>query len=122
MEATLDLHPEFHNEFHLAPDTESEGNCCCWKSKPAKKKEFVVKEDGTLVAVRKAQYKDRIEANQRLSELLKMKFDNDPIDNNKAFELLKKRINDPMQNGDPITSEKLAKIILAIHQIREEIS
>lgn len=54
--------------------------------------------------------------------LIRAKFDQDPISNDEAFERVKKRINDDLSNGDPLTSEKLAKIINAIHEIKNELT
>jgi hypothetical protein len=115
---TLDLHPE--NHLHFAQNTDSKGCCCFWKSK-SKPKEYYVNEK-LEIQPKKCNYRQRIIANQRLAELIMLNFDNDPIENDKAFERLKLKINDPMNNGDKITPDKLAKIITAIAELKAEFS
>ena len=110
--------PTYHQHFAFAENTDSVGCCCFFRSKP---KEFVVQPDYTLRPTSKARYKERIQANQRLADLIKGKFESDPIDNNEAFERLKKKVNCPFSNGDPLTSEKLAKIVLAIEELKKEL-
>lgn len=112
------LEPHYHQEFHFSPDQESVGCCCFWQSKP-KKKEFIVDPNNHLKPVHKANYAERIEANQKLAVLVRKKFDGDPIDNDRDFEILKLKINDSFDQADPITSEKLAKIVNAIYEIRK---
>lgn len=112
------LEPHYHQEFHFAPDQESSGCCCFWKSSP-KKKEFIVDANYNLKAVHKTNYSDRIEANQKLAKLVSKKFDADPLENNKDFECLKIKINESFDGDDPITSERLAKIVNAIYDIRK---
>lgn len=114
------LEPHYHQEFRFADNTDSSGWCCCWKSKTKEPKEYFVDPNGVLHGRNRNKYRDRILANQRLCELIKAKFEDDPIENDKAFERLKLKINDPMSNGDPITSEKLAKIVIAIHELKQE--
>ena len=117
----LDLHPELHNEFHFADDTESKGCCCFWKSRPVRKENIDVSQDHVLRYVSKTSHRQRIIANQRLAELVEFKFEKDPIENEKAFQMLKIRINEEFQNGDPITSDRLVQIITAIYEIRKEV-
>lgn len=109
---TLDLHPENHFEF--AENTDSQGCCCFWKS-ISKPKEYFVNEKNELTP-KKCNYRERIIANQRLSEIIKGEFKLDPISANDAFELIQMRVN--MSNGDPLTSDKLIKIINEIHAIK----
>ncbi len=115
---TLDLHT--HNEFHFAENTDSKGCCCFWSSK-THPKEFQVNDKMELAPCKKPTYEQRSKSNRRLAEIIMEKFDKLPIDNEKAFVLLKDKINEPMGAGDPITSEKLEKIIKAIHELRCEI-
>jgi len=119
VQPTLEIHP--HQEFHFAENTDSKGCCCFWKSK-SKPKEYIINEEGVFVPKNRATVRERILANQRLATILMRKFDSDPIENDKAFELLKERINDPMTNGDPITNEKLVKIVNAIYELKKEVN
>ena len=119
IQPTLDLH--YENHFAFADNAESKGCCWCWKS-ISKPKEFSINDDFELVPQRRCNYRERIIANQRLGQLIKSKFEDDPIENDEAFEILKKKINDPLKNGDPITSSKLAKIIIAINELKEELN
>lgn len=115
VQPTLEIHP--HQEFHFADNTDSSGCCCFWKSK-SKPKEYIVDERGNLHGRRRATVRERIIANQRLSTLIREKFEHDPIENDKAFEMLKERINDPMNNGSPITDEKLVKIVNELYILK----
>ena len=125
LQPTIDLHPELHNEFHFAENTEMESRCCgCfWRAKPKEPKEFTIDHQGRLKAHEKrCDHRARIIANQRLAKLIRAKFENDPIENNAAFERLKAMINDPIDNnGDPITTERLEKIVGAIYRLKCEI-
>jgi len=118
---TLDLHPE--NEFHFANNTDSRGCCCFWESK-SKPKEYYVNENGTLEPFKSSTeaVNARIRANKRLAKLVSSKFDNDPIDNNEAFERLRRRVNHDFDNGEKITEEKLIAIVNAMYQIKREAS
>ena len=120
IQPTLAAH--YHQEFHFADNTESTGCCCFWKSKGKAPSQFYIDEAGVLHSRKKTKYRERIVANQRLGELIKKKFDHDPIENDKAFEMLKDKINDSMENGEPITSEKLGRIVSAIYELKREIS
>ena len=115
----LEIHP--HQEFHFAENTDSAG-CCgffCSKSRP---KEYIIDDMDRLRGVNKATCLQRIIANQRLAKIVESKFENDPIENHAAFERVKAKINDPMNNGSPITDYKLMKVIEAIYSVREELS
>lgn len=116
IQPTIDLHPEQH--FKFAENTDSAGCCCFWKS-ISKPNEMYVNEN-LEITPKKCNYRERIIANQRLCELIKSRFENDPIENDKAFERLKELINDPMNNGEKITSSKLCKIIIAIDEIKKD--
>lgn len=105
-------------EFVFAENTDSCGVCCCWKSN-SKPKQFVVDENLRLKPKKKTNVRERIEANQRLCQLIKERFDNDPINSDRAFEFLKMKINEKMID-DPITSEMLEKVVLAIYDIKEK--
>lgn len=110
----------FHETFQFADNTDSKGCCCWWRSNTVPR-EYTVTDQYKLQGHNQSRpYRERILANQRLGWLIKSQFDNDPIANDEAFEKVKKRINDNLSNGDPITSEKLARIINAIHSIKEE--
>lgn len=118
---TLDLHPEIHNEFNFAPDTDSEGCCCCWRSRPAKKA-YMIDNQNRLRPVERLSMRARIEANRRLANILKKKFEDDPIDNDKAFEMLKFKINYDLDNHKKITDDVLTEIINAIYEVKKEIA
>ena len=117
--------PTLHNEFHFAEGTEVTSNCCfgCWRAKPKDPKEFTVDKHGRLKPHEKqCDHKARIIANQRLAKLIRSKFEDDPIENNEAFERLTKMINDPLTNGDAITTECLERIVGAIYRLKEDIA
>jgi len=115
---TIDLHPEYHPEFHFAPETESSGCCCFWKSKP--KKVYAVDANNLLVSKEKLKFRERVEALQKLSEIIKMKFNDDPIENDKAFERLKQKIGFDPDSGEKITDKRLSEIVQAIHELKKE--
>jgi len=115
------LAPTLHQEFNFAEDTESSGCCCFWKSRPAHREVFLVSEDHTLTPNANPSHRQRIIANQRLAEIVLDKFEDDPIENDRAFEMLKLRINDNLDNGDPITTKRLMAIISAIYEIKREL-
>lgn len=119
MSASLQFH--HHQEFRLAENADSEGCCCFWRSR-AKPKEYIINERGELVPVRKASKKQRTLANERLCDLLKKKFDDVDVDNERAFELLKARINDPMNNGHAIDDSKLRKLVNEIYILKNELA
>lgn len=113
---------QFHESFQFAENTDTK-KCCCWFQSRAAPREFVV--DDRFVLHGRTQpvpYRERILANKRLGNLIRSRFDQDPIENDEAFEMVKKKINDNLQNGDPLTSEKIAKIINAIHEVKKELN
>ena len=117
VQPTLELHP--HQEFHFADNTDSQGCCCFWKSK-SKPKEYVVDERNVLHPRSHASVRERIISNQRLANILVRKFEDDAVDNEEAFQELKRRINDPMNNGQPITDEKLVRIVNELYALKKE--
>lgn len=119
IQPTVELHP--HQEFHFAENTDSVGCCCFWKSKTVKPKEYKVKKNGDLKALRLSSKinQERIVANARLSSLVTSKFENDPIDSDYAFEQLRQKVNHDFYQ-EPITIEALQHIVNAIYEIREE--
>lgn len=121
MQPTLEIHP--HQEFHLAPNTDSGGCCFCWRSRTVRKKEFGVEEGGRIVELKRSfkQQEQRILANQRFAKLIKSKFESDPINENIAFDILQHRVNHDFKAGDKITEEKLVAIINVVYQIKKEI-
>jgi len=124
MGANLELHPEIHNEFHFAEGTEVQSSCCfaCWRSKPKAAREYTVdKQDRLKPQYKECNHQKRIIANQRFGRLIKSKFNDDPIENNEAFERLKMKINDNLDE-EPITSEKLERIVNAIYHLKRELS
>lgn len=121
MAVNLDLHPELHQEFHFAENTNSKGFCCCWSSETAKPV-YIFDSENNLKPTKKITFKERIVANQRLAEVLKRKFDTNPLDNNEAFEMLKDKINEKSFEDTPITDERLIKIVNALWQIKKEFS
>ena len=118
---SLDAHPELHNEFHFAENTNSRGFCCCWTSDTAKPA-YIFDSENNLKPTKKITFKERIVANQRLADILKRKFDNEALDNNEAFELLKEKINEKSFEENSITDERLIKIVNAIWEIKKELS
>lgn len=120
MQPTLEIHP--HQEFHFAPETDSSGCCCFWRSKSSKKQEYIVDKDNRLKPTTHANMHQRIQANQRLGQMIQKKFEEDPIENNRAFEMLKMRVNESFNENDPITDERLARIINEIHKMKSELN
>ena len=120
----LDLGPHYHQEFALAPNTNSLGICCCWKSRTPR--EFLINDRLELEGVQTANQRQRVLANQRLAILVRKKFDLNSINNveetNEAFETLKSRINDNFTSGDRITAERLAIIVNTIYSVKADIS
>lgn len=115
------IKPTYTQNITFDKESESVGCCCFFKSRPVKK-EYIVTDDNKIISVKKANFQERIEANNRLACLIKNQFEKDPIENEKAFEILKMRINNPMENGEPITSEKLRQIVNEIHNLKIEIN
>lgn len=124
IQPTLEFHP--HQEFHFAKDTDSKGCCCFWKSLSKKKtypEEYYVNKKGQLEPFKSTtdEVSKRIKANKRLAKIVEAKFTDDCIENNEAFERLRKRINYNFNGSDRITEEKLISIINAIYEIKKEI-
>jgi len=117
VQPTLEIHP--HQEFHFAENTDSQGCCCCWKSK-VKPKEYFVDDKDIFHSRKNISVRERILSNQRLANVLTRKFDHEAVDNEEAFQELKKRINDPMSNGQPITDEKLVRIVNELYAMKKE--
>lgn len=115
----MHFQPAYHQEFHFADNTDSKGLCCCWSSK-SKPREYLVDNKLRLTRAVSASRRERILANQRLAKIVKNKFENDPIKNDIAFDILKAKINDTLDHDEPITSERLARIVNAIYEVREE--
>lgn len=118
MQPTLEIHP--HQEFHFAPDTDSSGCCCFWRSK-SKPKEYIVDQRDRLKPTSHATIHQRVQANQRLGQMIQEKFNDDPIENNRAFEMLKMRVNESFDDNDPITDDRLTKIINEIYKMKSEL-
>lgn len=118
VQPTLEIHP--HQEFHFADNTDSQGCCCFWKSK-SKAKEYLVDDNDVFHGRRRTTVRERIISNQRLANILMRKFEDDAIDNEEAFQELKKRINDPMNNGHPITDEKLVRIVNELYALKKKL-
>ena len=121
MSPTLEIHPELHQEFHFSDNTKASGCCCFWKSKPVKVSEYTINAQNELVGAKELKFRERVEAQRKLAEIVKMKFQDDPIENDKAFERLKMKIDFDLDGEDPITDERLARIVEAIHELRKEI-
>jgi hypothetical protein len=118
MQPTLDLHPELHQVFNFAENQQSQGCCCFWKSKPVykiDKKNTLIPSPSTLSFV------ERLVAEKRLSDIVKSKFENDPIENDRAFQILKLKINDSLNTGEKITDKRLAKIVNAVYELKREL-
>lgn len=120
VQPTLEIHP--HQEFHFAENTDSSGCCCFWKSKARKPKEYYVNSRGVLEPFNGTTKKvaARIRANQRLARLVESKFEEDPIENNEAFNKLRKRINYNFE-AEKITEEQLMLMVNAIYEVKKEI-
>ena len=114
---TLDLHNEQH--FKFAENTNSSGFCCCWKSQ-SNPREYRINDRNEFEGRRKCNYRERIQANQTLLEIIHGALSVDIIEADEAFEALKRRVN--LSNGDPITDEKLAKVINEMHALKIEYS
>lgn len=119
---TLDLSPT--QVFNFAQDTDSAGCCCCWKSKKHKPaKEYYVNKHDELTPLRNTTRKveARIIANRRLAEIVRKKCSNDPLEDNKAFDLLRQRINHDFER-DKITEERLIDIIRVINEVKIDLA
>jgi len=119
LQPTLSLEPHLHQEFTFAEDTNSGGCCCFWRSRSAKPQEYYVNSNHTFERFRltEQQVESRIRANQRLAEILQSKLKDDPIGDNAKFEELRQRVNHDFRE-DPITSEKLEKIVSILQEMR----
>lgn len=117
---SLEIHP--HQEFHFADNTDSQGCCCCWQSKSKEQPEYYIKKSGIFVPKKNStmSVEDRIKANCRLANIVQSKFEDDPIDNNQAFDRLRLRINHNFESDESITEEKLIHIINAIYEIKAD--
>jgi len=116
MQPTLDLHPEVNQIFHFAENTASTGCCCFWKSKPV----YTVTKDDKLTVSPRMTFQQRIVAEHRLAMLIETKFEDDPVENDKAFKRLKEKIGDNLTQGKPITEERILKIAEAIYELKRE--
>jgi len=121
MQPTLEIHPQYNQEFNFSSDTEAAGCCCFWKAKPKAREIYAVNGQNQLVSKDKLKFRERVEALEKLSEILKMKFDDDPIENDKAFERLKMKVRFDTESGEPITDQRLAEIVEAIYELKKEI-
>ena len=116
MQPTLEIHPELHQEFQFAENQQSSGCCCWWNSKPV----YKVGKDNKLTPSKSLSFKERVKAEKKLAEIIKLKFEDDAIDNDKAFKRLIQKINYGLDKGKPITEKRLLKIIDAIHELKHE--
>ena len=117
MQPTLEIHPELHQEFQFAENQVSTGCCCWWNSRPV----YKIGENNQLTPITKSiSFKERIIAEKKLAEIIKLKFEDDAVDNDAAFERLKLKINYGLDKGKPITEKRLLKIIDAIHELKHE--
>lgn len=119
MNVQATLHPELSSTFHFAPNSDIEYRCCgrCWSSKP---KQYTVTKDYKLKRVNKADYAARVVANERLATILCHDVMHDQKAMNDLFERLRYRINYDINNGDQLTSEKLAGIINILYEVKNE--
>lgn len=111
------MNVEFHpsQEFHLAENSVSCGCCGFWKSKP---KEYAVTKEHVLIPVSKLSYRNRLESNERLCQIIKGKINCDPLEADILFERLKEKCS--LQNGDPLTESKLVKIVSCLYELKNE--
>jgi len=118
MQPTLELHPELHQVFNFAENTQSSGCCCWWRSKPIT---YTVSKDRVLVPSPSVlSFKEKLVAERRLIDIIKVSLGDDAIENEKAFQRLKLKVNDSLDKGDPITEKRLAKIVNAIFELKKE--
>lgn len=117
---TFELSPT--QVFHFAEDTDSYGCCGCWRSKKKKPKEYFVNDNEELTPMRNTTHKveARIIANKRLAKIVCKKCSDDPLEENKAFDLLRQRINHDFER-DKITEERLIDIIRVINEVKTEL-
>ena len=116
MQPTLEVHPELHQVFNFAEGTQSSGCCCWWRSKPVS---YTVNK-GVLVPSPKMTFQERVVAEHRLARLIETKFEDDPVENDKAFKRLKEKIGDSLNKGKPITEERVLRIAEAIYELKRE--
>lgn len=116
MQPTLDLHPEVNQIFNFAENTHSQGCCCFWKSKPI----YTITKDDKLALSPRLTFQERIVAEHRLARIIETQFEDDPVENDKAFKRLKEKIGDSMTQGKTITEDRVLKIVNAIYELRRE--
>jgi hypothetical protein len=117
MQVNLDLHPQLHQVFNFAEITESMGCCCFWRSRPVN---YTVNKKNILVPSPKNETCfDRMMSEIKLQDMIKNQFDKK--DRNEGLQLVKNRIRDPLCLGEPITEQRLNKIVQAIYAIKLEI-
>jgi len=124
------IEPQLHLHSHFEFDNSFNNmRCCwwcCWCPRPKQKvpKEYHVNKDYHLERWSNSKGGDiaRVIANRRLADILQKKFKDEPVKNEVAFALLKMKLEDNFANGNPITNEKLGKIIRAIAAVRLDIS
>lgn len=119
IQPTLDLHPENHFAFAEKTDTKACG-CCGFLKLRSKPKEVFIDEN-MKITQKKCNYRERILANQRLRELIRSKFKEDPIEDDKLFERLSEKINSDLYNGNKLSNQKIQKIVAAIHELKDEL-
>jgi len=117
MKPTLEVHPELHQIFNFAEDTQSSGCCCWWRSKPVS---YTVDKQNNLIPSPKMTFQHRVVAEHRLARLIQTKFEDDPVENDKAFKRLKEKIGDSLTQGKPITEERILRIAEAIYELKRE--
>jgi hypothetical protein len=115
---------DLHQEFTFAENTDTCGCCGFFKSRAVRPHDEVyVNSQGEVEKFdrKKSTFESRIRCNRHLAEIVKRRFNEDPIENDKAFEVLKKKINFDFQD-DPITSEQLRAVVEAIYAVKKEYS
>ena len=119
IEPTLIIQPT--QVFHFAPNTNSCGCCCFWRSRSVKK-DYFVRKDGIIEVANEniKKVENRILANKRLAALVKSRFKYDMVDENQAFERLRKLINFDFDLDDRITEEQLISIVNAMYIVKLE--
>ena len=116
MQPTLDLHPEVNQIFNFAENQQSNGCCCFWKSKPV----YTITKDNKLALSPSMTFQQRVVAEHRLARIVETQFEDDPIENDRAFKRLKEKIGDNLTQGKPITEDRVLKIVNAIYELRRE--
>lgn len=122
------ISPNIHTEFNFARSTNRIRTiiCCCfYRSRPAK--EYYVNKDHKIEEWDEQKSKTssieaRIKANARLSQILRRKFNHDPLLENEAFDDFVKRINESFDEDHPITPERLAVIVNVMGEMRRKTS